>query len=386
MAQTPEWHGAGFATRAIHVGQAPDPQTGAVAFPVYQTSTFAQFEVGSTQPYDYARSGNPTRTALEQVLASLDGGCDALAFASGLAAETAVLHLLAPGAHVVASDDVYGGTHRLLTKVFAHHGVVTTFVDVTDTAAIAAAMRPETQLVWIESPTNPMLKVADIAAIAAIAKQHGALLVVDNTFASPYVVQPLALGADIVSYSTTKYHGGHSDVIGGALVTNNPELAQRLRYIENAVGSVPAPWDVFLILRGVKTLALRMQAHCRNAQAIAEFLAAHPAVAQVYYPGLPQHPQYELAQRQMRMSGGMVSFTLKGGVYVAHRLVEATKVFTYAVSLGGVESLIEIPRILTHAAGSAHDIPDDLVRISAGIEDVEDLLADLGQALAQATR
>jgi cystathionine beta-lyase/cystathionine gamma-synthase len=303
-----------------------------------------------------------------------------------LAAETAVLHLLAPGAHVVASDDVYGGTHRLLTKVFAHHGVVTTFVDVTDTAAIAAAMRPETQLVWIESPTNPMLKVADIAAIAAIAKQHGALLVVDNTFASPYVVQPLALGADIVSYSTTKYHGGHSDVIGGALVTNNPELAQRLRYIENAVGSVPAPWDVFLILRGVKTLALRMQAHCRNAQAIAEFLAAHPAVAQVYYPGLPQHPQYELAQRQMRMSGGMVSFTLKGGVYVAHRLVEATKVFTYAVSLGGVESLIEIPRILTHAAGSAHDIPADLVRISAGIEDVEDLLADLGQALAQATR
>jgi len=386
MTHDPSLTNAGFATRSIHVGQAPDPQTGAVAFPIYQTSTFAQFEVGSTQPYDYARSGNPTRTALEQVLASLDGGCDALAFASGLAAETAVLHLLAPGSHVVASDDVYGGTHRLLTKVFAHHGIETTFVDVTDTAALAAAMRPTTKLVWIESPTNPKLRVADIAAIATIAKQHGALLVVDNTFASPYLVQPLALGADIVSYSTTKYHGGHSDVIGGALVTNNPELAQRLRFIENAVGSVPAPWDVFLIMRGVKTLALRMQAHCRNAQALAEFLAAHPAVAHVYYPGLPQHPQYALAQRQMRMSGGMLSFTLKGGVYVAHRLVEATKIFTYAVSLGGVESLIEIPRILTHAAGSAHDIPADLVRISAGIEDVDDLIADLQQALAQATR
>ena len=268
----------GFATRAIHVGQEPDPQTGAVAFPIYQTSTFAQFEVGSTQPYDYARSGNPTRTALEQVLASLDGGCDALAFASGLAAETAVLHLLAPGDHVVASDDVYGGTHRLLTKIFAQHGVTTTFVDVTDAAGVAAAFTSATKLLWIETPTNPMLRVADIAALSAIAKARGALTVVDNTFASPYLVQPLALGADIVSYSTTKYHGGHSDVIGGALVTNNPDLAKKLRYIENAVGSVPAPWDLFLIMRGVKTLSLRMQAHCRNAQAIAEYLEQHPAI------------------------------------------------------------------------------------------------------------
>jgi cystathionine beta-lyase/cystathionine gamma-synthase len=296
------------------------------------------------------------------------------------------LHLLAPGDHVVASDDVYGGTHRLLTKIFANHGVTTTFVDITDQDAVAAAMTSRTKLLWMESPTNPMLRVADITALSQIAKAHNALTVVDNTFASPYLVQPLALGADIVSYSTTKYHGGHSDVIGGALVTNNPELAKRLRYIENAVGSVPAPWDLFLIMRGVKTLALRMQAHCRNAQAIAEFLAGHPAVAHVYYPGLPQHPQHELATRQMRMAGGMVSFTLKGGVHVAHRLVEATKLFTYAVSLGGVESLIELPRILTHAAGSAHEIPADLVRISAGIEDADDLIADLRQALAQATR
>ncbi len=373
----------GFSTRAIHVGQAPDPQTGAVAFPIYQTSTFAQFEVGSNQPYDYARSGNPTRTALEQVLASLDGGCDALAFASGLAAETAVLHLLAPGDHVVASDDVYGGTHRLLTKIFSHHGITTTFVDVTDHQAVAAAFTPQTRLLWIESPTNPMLRVADIATLSAIAKRHNALTVVDNTFASPYLVQPLALGADIVSYSTTKYHGGHSDVIGGALVTNNPDLAKRLRYIENAVGSVPAPFDLFLIMRGIKTLALRMQAHCRNAQAIAEFLASHPAIEHVYYPGLPNHPQHALAAQQMRMFGGMVSFTVKGGVAVAHRLVESTTLFTYAVSLGGVESLIELPRILTHAAGSAHDIPAHLVRISAGIEDTDDLIADLRQALAK---
>lgn len=373
----------GFSTRAIHVGQAPDPQTGAVAFPIYQTSTFAQFEVGSNQPYDYARSGNPTRTALEQVLASLDGGCDALAFASGLAAETAVLHLLAPGDHVVASDDVYGGTHRLLTKIFSHHGITTTFVDVTDHQAVAAAFTAQTRLLWIESPTNPMLRVADITALSSIAKRHNALTVVDNTFASPYLVQPLALGADIVSYSTTKYHGGHSDVIGGALVTNNPDLAKRLRYIENAVGSVPAPFDLFLIMRGIKTLALRMQAHCRNAQAIAEFLASHPAIEHVYYPGLSNHPQHALAAQQMRMFGGMVSFTVKGGVAVAHRLVESTTLFTYAVSLGGVESLIELPRILTHAAGSAHDIPAHLVRISAGIEDTDDLIADLRQALAK---
>lgn len=374
---------AGFATRAIHVGQAPDPQTGAVAVPVYQTSTFAQFEVGSSQPYDYARSGNPTRTALEQVLASLDGGHDGIAFASGLAAETAVLHLLSPGDHVVASDDVYGGTHRLLTKVFANHGITTTFVDISDTAGVAAAFTPATKLLWIETPTNPMLRIADIAALSSIAKRHDALTVVDNTFASPYLVQPLALGADIVSYSTTKYHGGHSDVIGGALVTKDPELGKKLRYIVNAVGSVPAPWDLFLIMRGIKTLALRMQAHCRNAQAIAEYLATHPAIEQVYYPGLPSHPQHALATQQMKAYGGMVSFTVKGGTAAAHRLVESTKIFTYAVSLGGVESLIELPRILTHAAGSAHEIPHHLVRISAGIEDTADLIADLAQALKQ---
>ena len=374
---------AGFATRAIHVGQAPDPQTGAVAVPVYQTSTFAQFEVGSSQPYDYARSGNPTRTALEQVLASLDGGHDGIAFASGLAAETAVLHLLSPGDHVVASDDVYGGTHRLLTKVFANHGITTTFVDISDTAGVAAAFTPATKLLWIETPTNPMLRIADIAALSSIAKRHDALTVVDNTFASPYLVQPLALGADIVSYSTTKYHGGHSDVIGGALVTQDPELGKKLRYIVNAVGSVPAPWDLFLIMRGIKTLALRMQAHCRNAQAIAEYLATHPAIEQVYYPGLPSHPQHALATQQMKAYGGMVSFTVKGGTAAAHRLVVSTKIFTYAVSLGGVESLIELPRILTHAAGSAHEIPHHLVRISAGIEDTADLIADLAQALKQ---
>ena len=385
MTQQPHLNTAGFATRAIHVGQEPDLQTGAVSFPIYQTSTFAQFEVGSSQPYDYARSGNPTRTALEQVLASLDGGCDALAFASGLAAETAVLHMLSPGDHVVASDDVYGGTHRLLTKIFSNHGITTTFVDVTDIAAAQAAFQPNTKLLWLETPTNPMLRVADIAALSAIAKSHNALTVVDNTFASPYLVQPLTLGADIASYSTTKYHGGHSDVIGGALVTNNPELAKKLRYIENAVGSVPAPWDLFLIMRGIKTLSLRMQEHCRNAQAIAEYLEKHPAIEHVYYPGLKSHPQYDLATRQMRMYGGMVSFTVKGGTAAAHRLVESTKLFTYAVSLGGVESLIELPRILTHAAGSAHEIPAHLVRISAGIEETEDLIADLAQALKQSS-
>jgi cystathionine beta-lyase/cystathionine gamma-synthase len=270
-----------------------------------------------------------------------------------------------------------------LTKIFSHHGITTTFVDVTDHQAVADAFTPQTRLLWLESPTNPLLRVADITALSAIAKRHNALTVVDNTFASPYLVQPLALGADIVSYSTTKYHGGHSDVIGGALVTNNPDLAKRLRYIENAVGSVPAPFDLFLIMRGIKTLALRMQAHCRNAQAIAEFLAAHPAIEHVNYPGLPHHPQHALAAQQMRMFGGMVSFTVKGGVAVAHRLVESTTLFTYAVSLGGVESLIELPRILTHAAGSAHDIPAHLVRISAGIEDTDDLIADLRQALAK---
>lgn len=374
----------GFATRAIHAGQEPDSATGAVIVPIYQTSTFAQEAVGVHKGYDYARSGNPTRTALETALAALDGGTHALAFASGLAAESAVLLLLSAGDHVIGGDDCYGGTYRLFSKVFARHGLSFDFVDTRDPEEVAEAIRPETRLIWLETPTNPMLKLADIAKIAELARERGVLTLVDNTFASPYLQRPLELGADIVLYSTTKYMGGHSDVVGGALVLRDAGLHEQLKFLQNAAGGVPGPFDSWLVLRGLKTLALRMRAHSENGLAVARFLAEHPAVEQVIYPGLASHPQHDLAKRQMRGFGGMISLVLRGGEAAANAMVTRTKLFTLAESLGGVESLVEVPAAMTHAsvAGSKLEVPAGLVRLSVGIEDAEDLIADLAQALA----
>ncbi|MFN8503885.1 cystathionine gamma-synthase [Kouleothrix sp.] len=374
----------GFATRAIHAGQEPDQATGAVIVPIYQTSTFAQEAVGVHKGYDYARSGNPTRTALETALAALDGGAHALAFASGLAAETAVLLMLAAGDHVIGGDDCYGGTYRLFSKVFARHGLSFDFVDTRDPEEVAEAIRPETKLVWLETPTNPLLKLADIARIAELARARGALTLVDNTFASPYLQRPLELGADLVLYSTTKYIGGHSDVVGGALVMRDAGLHERLKFLQNAAGGVPGPFDSWLVLRGLKTLALRMRAHSENGLAVARFLAGHPAVEQVIYPGLPEHPQHDLAKRQMRGFGGMISLVLRGGEAAANAMVTRTKLFTLAESLGGVESLIEVPAAMTHAsvAGSKLEVPAGLVRLSVGIEEADDLIADLDRALS----
>ena len=373
----------GFATRAIHAGQDPDPATGAVIVPIYQTSTFAQEAVGVHKGYEYARSGNPTRTALETALAALDGGAHALAFASGLAAESTALMLLSAGDHVIGGDDAYGGTYRLFTKVFARLGVTFDFVDTRDPEEVAEAIRPETKLVWLETPTNPLLKLADIPKITELARPRGVLTLVDNTFSSPYLQRPLEQGADIVLYSTTKYMGGHSDVVGGALVLNDDALYERLKFLQNAAGGVPGPFDSWLVLRGLKTLAVRMRAHSENGMAVAQFLAEHPAVEQVIYPGLPSHPQHDLAKRQMRGFGGMISLVLKGGEPAAHALVTRTKLFTLAESLGGVESLIELPAAMTHAsvAGSPLEVPAGLVRLSVGIEEAEDLIADLDAAL-----
>jgi cystathionine beta-lyase/cystathionine gamma-synthase len=373
----------GFATRAIHAGQEPDVATGAVIVPIYQTSTFAQEEVGVHKGYDYSRSGNPTRTALEAALAALDGGAHGLAFASGLAAETTMALLLSAGDHVICGDDVYGGTFRLFDKVFKRLGLVFDFVDTSDPERVAAALRPETKMIWLETPTNPLLKLADIEGIAALARPRGIITVVDNTFASPFFQRPLELGADVVHYSTTKYMGGHSDVVGGALVLNDAELYERLKFLQNAAGGVPGPFDSWLVLRGLKTLALRMRAHESNALAIARMLEEHPAVERVVYPGLPSHPQHALALRQMSGFGGMISLVLKGGEAAAHKLVRQTKLFTLAESLGGVESLIELPAAMTHAsvAGSALEVPAGLVRLSVGIEEQDDLLTDLEQAL-----
>ncbi len=373
----------GFATRAIHAGQEPEAATGAVIVPIYQTSTFAQEAVGVHKGYEYARSGNPTRTALETALAALDGGTHGLAFASGLAAENTVLLMLSAGDHVIGGDDAYGGTYRLFTKVFARHGISFDFVDTRDPEEVAEAIRPETKLVWLETPTNPLLKLADIAKIAELTRPRGVLTLVDNTFASPYLQRPLELGADIVLYSTTKYMGGHSDVVGGALVVKDPELYERLKFLQNAAGGVPGPFDSWLVLRGLKTLAVRMRAHCENGMAVARFLHEHRSVEQVIYPGLASYPQHELARRQMHGFGGMISVILKGGESQAHALVTRTKLFTLAESLGGVESLIELPAAMTHAsvAGSPLEVPAGLVRLSVGIEDQNDLIADLEQAL-----
>ena len=377
----------GFETLAIHAGQEPDPQTGAVVPPIYQVSTYKQDGVGGLRDgYEYSRSANPTRHALEECLAALEGGRRALAFASGMAAEDCLLRAVcAPGDDVVIPDDAYGGTFRLMARVFADWGVSYRPVPVSDVAAVRGALaeRPA-RVLWAETPTNPLLAIADIAALADVAHQAGALLVVDNTFASPYLQQPLALGADAVVHSTTKYLGGHSDVIGGAVVVADPALGERLAFLQNATGAVAGPFDAWLTLRGVRTLAIRMDQHCRNAARVADMLASHPAVTQVYYPGLPSHPGHEVAAKQMRGFGGMVSFQVRGGAEAAVAACGRTRLFTLGESLGGVESLVEHPGRMTHAsaAGSPLEVPDDLVRLSVGIETGEDLLEDLRQALA----
>jgi cystathionine beta-lyase/cystathionine gamma-synthase len=370
----------GFETLAIHAGQEPEAATGAVVVPIFQTSTFAQEEVGKHKGYEYARTGNPTRTALETCLAALEGGQWGLAFASGMAATDAIAHLLSKGDHIVMTDDVYGGTYRLFAKVFDRLGITLTAVDMRKPEAARRAMRPRTKLVWIETPSNPLLKVLDIAALTEIAHRGKALAVVDNTFASPYLQQPLRLGADVVLHSTTKYLGGHSDVVGGGLAGNDDELRERIAFLQNAAGGVPGPFDAWLVLRGAKTLAVRMERHSANAQAIAEWLAENPKVTTVNYPGLVTHPEHALARRQMRAFGGMLSFELRGGEIAAKRMAARTKIFALAESLGGVESL---PLAMTHGSlrGTKLAPPAGLVRLSVGIETIEDLIADLGQAI-----
>ena len=373
----------GFETLAIHSGQDPEPTTGAVVVPIFQTSTFVQEAVGKHKGYEYARTGNPTRTALETCLASLEGGRWGLAFASGMAASDAVAHLLERGDHVIMGDDVYGGTYRLFARVFDRAGIAFTAVDMRRVDSVRKAMRSSTRLVWIETPSNPLLKVLDIAAIVEVAHRGRALALADNTFASPYLQQPLKLGADLVLHSTTKYLGGHSDVVGGALAGKDPELRDRLAFVQNAAGGVPGPLDAWLVLRGAKTLALRMERHSLNAQAVAEWLTEHPKVARVNYPGLPTHPHHELAKRQMRLFGGMLSFELKAGEAAAKRVAARTKLFSLGESLGGVESLIEVPLAMTHGSvrGTKLAPPAGLVRLSVGIETVDDLIGDLAQAI-----
>lgn len=378
----------GLDTLAVHAGQQPDPATGAVNVPIYATSTYAQDDVGRLRTglgagYDYSRSGNPTRTALEECLVALEGGTRALAFASGMAAEDTLLRaVLKPGDHVVIPDDAYGGTYRLFARVLHRWGVTFTPAPVDDPDAIRAATTSRTRVVWLETPTNPLLTVADIAAVADVARERAALLVVDSTFATPALQRPLGLGADVVLHSTTKYLGGHSDVVGGALVVREDDLAERLAFHQNAMGAVPGPFDAFLTLRGMKTLGVRMQRHCDNAEAVAALLADHPAVDTVLYPGLPGHRGHATAAAQMARFGAMVSFTVSSGEAAAE-VCRRTRLFTLAESLGGVESLIEVPGAMTHAsaAGSPLEVPDRLVRLSVGIETVEDLLADLSGAL-----
>ncbi|OEJ94643.1 cystathionine gamma-synthase [Streptomyces thermolilacinus] len=374
-----------FETRAIHAGNTADPLTGAVVPPIYQVSTYKQDGVGGLRGgYEYSRSANPTRTALEENLAALEGGRRGLAFASGLAAEDCLLRaLLVPGDHVVIPNDAYGGTFRLFAKVASRWGVEWSVADTSDPAAVRDALTDRTKAIWVETPSNPLLGITDIAALADVARTAGVKLVVDNTFASPYLQQPLALGADVVVHSLTKYMGGHSDVVGGALITADEALGEELAYHQNAMGAVAGPFDSWIVLRGIKTLAVRMDRHCSNAERVARMLAEHPKVTQVLYPGLPEHPGHEVAAKQMRGFGGMVSFRVAGGEEAAVAVCDRARLFTLGESLGGVESLIEHPGRMTHAsvAGSALEVPGDLVRLSVGIENVEDLLADLRQAL-----
>ncbi|MGB9307496.1 MAG: cystathionine gamma-synthase [Mycobacterium sp.] len=376
----------GLATRAIHAGYRPDPATGAVNAPIYTSSTFAQDGVGGLRGgFEYARTGNPTRAALEASLAAVEEGAFGRAFSSGMAATDCALRaMLRPGDHIVIPDDAYGGTFRLIDKVFTRWNVEYTPVSLADLDAVRAAITPRTRLIWVETPTNPLLSIADIAAIAQLGATNAAKVLVDNTFASPALQQPLTLGADVVLHSTTKYIGGHSDVVGGALVTNDKELDDAFAFLQNGAGAVPGPFDAYLTMRGLKTLVLRMQRHNENASAVAESLAAHDAVHTVLYPGLATHPGHEVAARQMRGFGGMVSVRMRGGRPAAEQLCANTRVFILAESLGGVESLIEHPSAMTHAstAGSQLEVPDDLVRLSVGIEDIADLLADLEQALS----
>ncbi|HEX2903602.1 MAG TPA: cystathionine gamma-synthase [Jatrophihabitans sp.] len=383
---SPSGNGAGFNTLAIHAGQDPDPLTGAVTTPIYQTSTYKQDGVGGLRSgYEYSRSANPTRTALEQCLAALEGGATGLAFASGLAAEDAVLRTLcSPGDHLLLPDDAYGGTYRLIARVLTRWGVEFTPVAMHDADAVAAAIRPNTSVVWVETPTNPLLNIADIAALATVAHDAGAKLVVDNTFASPYLQRPLSLGADVVVHSMTKYLGGHSDVVGGAAIAADAEVGEQLKFHQNAMGAVSGPFDAWLVLRGIKTLGVRMDRHCDNAERVVAFLSEHPAVSSVLYPGLPSHPNHAVAARQMSRFGGMISFRMAGGEEAALKATGLTQVFTLAESLGGVESLIEHPGRMTHAsvANSPLEVPADLIRISVGIENIEDLLDDLSAALA----
>jgi cystathionine gamma-synthase len=375
----------GFDTLAIHAGQEPDPTTGAVVTPIYQVSTYKQDGVGGLRGgYEYSRSANPTRTALQECLAALEQGTHGMAFASGLAAEDTLLRTVcAPGDHVVIPGDAYGGTYRLFAGVLSRWGVEFTPAPLGDLDAVRAAIRPETRMIWCETPTNPLLGIADIEALSVLAHDHGALLTVDNTFASPYLQQPLTLGADVVVHSTTKYVGGHSDVVGGALVTADDELAERLAYHQNAMGAVAGPFDSWLTLRGLKTLGVRMERHCDNAERVVEFLGGHPKVTEVLYPGLLEHAGHDIAAKQMRRFGGMVSFRVRGGEEEAVAVCNRAELFTLGESLGGVESLIEHPGRMTHAsaAGSPLEVPDDLVRLSVGIENADDLLADLERAL-----
>ena len=375
----------GFATRAVHAGQAPDPLSGAVMTPIYQTSTYVQEGLGRHKGYEYARTQNPTREALERCVASLEGGVHGFAFASGLAALDTLLKLLTAGDHIVCGENVYGGSHRLMERVYARLGLSTTFVDMRDPERVAGAIRPTTRLVYCETPTNPMMFLADLAAIGHITQARGLLFAVDNTFATPYFQRPLGFGADIVLHSSTKYLNGHSDMVGGVLVTARDDLAERIGFLQNAAGGVPGPMDCWLCLRGIKTLPLRMRQHDANGREIADWLVGHPKVKRVYYPGLASHPQHELARRQMQGFGGMISVEL-GDVALARRVVERTRVFALAESLGGVESLIGHPASMTHASvppdlRQAMGLTDSLVRLSCGVEEAEDLIADLEQAL-----
>ena len=374
-----------FATRAIHAGQTPDPTTGAVIPPIYQTSTFVQDGVGNFRNgYEYARGGNPTRTSLETLLADLEGASHAFSFSSGLAGEDTLLRaILKPGDRIVMGNDVYGGTHRLVNRVLVPWGIRLETVELTDLDAVRTALTDGAAVLWVETPSNPLMKISDIQALAEIGHAAGAIVVVDNTFASPYLQNPLALGADVVTHSTTKYLGGHSDVLGGAVATSNADIAEKVGFLQFAVGAVSGPMDAWLTTRGIKTLAVRIERHSANALAIAEALVGHPAIDRVYYPGLADHPGHDIAARQMRGFGGMLSFTLKGGADAALRVVSSTEVFLLSESLGGVESLIGYPSEMTHASvrGTELEVPDDLVRLSVGIEGADDLVADILQAL-----